>query len=281
VLTLNLGPLAVSGAHVALAAAMIVAAAAGRLAGRSAGTGIGHVLVDMLLAGLIVGRIVFVVVWFDLYRGAPWSILDVRDGGFTPWAAWSAAFLTAVWRARRMPALRAPLAVGLAVGGIAWVVMNGAVRLLERPALPDLTLVTLAGDPVVLSQVAAGKPMVVNLWATWCPPCRREMPVLAAAQRREKGIHVVFVNQGEDAVTVHRYLAATEPDLEHVLLDRAAALGRAVGSSALPTTLFYDARGRLVATHLGELSAASLASKLQPLVPSGASSSTGSAPRSP
>ena len=118
-----------------------------------------------------------------------------------------------------------------------------------------------------MAALAAGQPLVVNLWASWCPPCRREMPVLAAAQQRTSGVRFVFANQGEDAAAVLRYLAASNKELQlsNVVFDPTAALGRAVGSKALPTTLFYDATGRLVDTHLGELSAASLASKLQPL----------------
>ena len=107
--------------------------------------------------------------------------------------------------------------------------------------------------------------MVVNLWASWCPPCRREMPVLAAAQQRETGVMFVFANQGEDAATAQRYLGDSALHLANVLLDSGTELGRTVGSTALPTTLFYDAGGRLVDTHLGELSAASLASKLNQL----------------
>ena len=77
----------------------------------------------------------------------------------------------------------------------------------------------------------------------------------------------MFVNQGEDGETAQRYLSAGQLNLANVLLDPGAALGREVGSGALPTTLFYDANGRQVDTHLGELSAASLASKLNSLRP--------------
>ncbi|GBL46185.1 thioredoxin [Sulfuriferula multivorans] len=264
-LSMNVGPFALSGNVLLLLAAGLVAAGVGHLVGRRQQTGIVNTLSDMLIAGVIVARIAFVALWFDTYRSSPWSMLDIRDGGFTPWAGMAAALLVAIWRGWRQPALRKPLLLGLTAGALVWGALFGALRTTERPALPKLALTTLAGAPTSLAALADGKPMVVNLWASWCPPCRREMPVLAATQQRETGVRFVFVNQGEDGATAQRYLSAGQLNLANVLLDPGAALGREVGSGALPTTLFYDANGRLVDNHLGELSAASLASKLEPL----------------
>jgi len=264
-LTVNLGPLPVPIALLLVMVALLVAAGVGRLAGRDQQTGIFNILTDMLIAAVLVARIAFVAVWFDTYRGTPWSMLDIRDGGFTPWAGVVAALLVAIWRGWRSAALRKPLALGLAAGALAWGGMFGAILMMDNTALPKVSLTTLAGEPADLAALAAGKPMVVNLWASWCPPCRREMPVLAAAQKQETGVSFVFANQGEDGTTAQHYLTAARLDLANVLLDPAAGIGREVGSGALPTTLFYAANGRLIDTHLGELSAASLASKLNQL----------------
>jgi thiol-disulfide isomerase/thioredoxin len=264
-LSVNIGPFALSGSVLMLLAAGLVAAGVGHLAGHRQQTGIVNTLSDMLLAGVLVARFTFVAFWFDAYRSVPWSMLDIRDGGFMIWPGIAAALLVALWRGWRQPTLRKPLLLGLAAGVLVWGALFGALRMTDQPALPALSLTTLAGDPVRLAALADGKPMVVNLWASWCPPCRREMPVLAAAQQRESGVTFVFVNQGEDGATAQHFLSEGRFGLANVLLDPAAALGREVGSGALPTTLFYDASGRLVATHLGELSAASLASKLSPL----------------
>lgn len=265
-LTVNLGPFAVPISQLVLMMALLVALGVGYLVGRRQQTGgIGHILSDMLLVALLVARIAFVAIWFDTYRNAPWSMLDIRDGGFSPWAGVAAALLVAIWRGWRRAALRKPLILGLAAGALAWGGMFGALRMLERPILPKLSLATLAGEPADLAALAAGKPLVVNLWATWCPPCRREMPVLAAAQQQETGVTFVFANQGEDGATIQHYLTASRLDLANVLLDPGAHLGREVGSTGLPTTLFYDANGRMVDTHVGELSPASLASKLKRL----------------
>lgn len=267
-LSVNLGPFALPVNVLLLLVAGLVAAGVGRLAGRRQKIGIASVLGDMLLAGVLVARIAFVAFWFGTYRNTPWSMLDIRDGGFMIGPGIAAALGLAFWRGWRQPALRKPLLVGLAAGALVWGALFGTLRLTEKPMLPTLSLTSLAGDPVKLAALADGKPLVVNLWASWCPPCRREMPVLAAAQQRETGVRFVFVNQGEDAATAQRYLSAGRLDLANVLLDPDAALGREVGSGALPTTLFYNANGQLVDTHVGELSAASLASKLASLRPS-------------
>ena len=264
-LSVNLGPLALPISALLLLTAGLVAAGVGHLVGRHHQAGIVNTLSDMLLAGVLVARLTFVVFWFDAYRSAPWSMLDIRDGGFMFWPGIAAALLVAAWRGWRQVALRKPLGAGLAAGALVWGALFGALRMTEPPALPTLSLTTLAGDPVKLAALADGKPMVVNLWASWCPPCRREMPVLAAAQQRETGVRFVFANQGENAATVQRYLSASRLDLANVLLDRDTKLGFVAGSGMLPITLFYDASGQLVASRRGELSAASLASNLNQL----------------
>jgi thiol-disulfide isomerase/thioredoxin len=193
-------------------------------------------------------------------------MIDIRDGGFSPWAGVVAAVVVALWRGWRRAALRGPLVAGLLAGTLIWIVSPAVLRMGTGPALSDLdeiSLMTLQGTPQSLSSLAQGRPVVVNLWATWCPPCRREMPELAAAQQRLPGVTFIFANQGENPVTVQKYLAVSQLVLVNVVLDSSKKLGEQLGSTALPTTLFFNASGRLVDTHLGALSSASLASKLK------------------
>jgi thiol-disulfide isomerase/thioredoxin len=271
---ISIGPLAVPAQLAILLLCVLLAAAVGYASGRRQRVGVLPSLLDMLLAGLLAARIAFVAVWFEQYRGAPWSVFDIRDGGFLTWAGVVAAGLVALWQAWRRAPLRKPLALALLAGALGWFTAPGALRFGANPTLSQLstiTLLTLQGGPARLVDLAAGKPTVVNLWATWCPPCRREMPVLAEAQQRRTDLSFVFANQGDDAVTVQHYLDEGKFSLGNVLVDPTKRLGQKYGSMAMPTTLFYDASGRLVDTHLGALSAASLASALRKLQNQGVS----------
>lgn len=267
-LATSVGPFALSTQLMMLLICAVVAAAIGHFVGRHQKVSIGGTLADMALVAGLSARLAFVALWFEHYRNAPWSIFDIRDGGFTPWVGVLAAILVAIWQGWRHATLRGPLLMGLLAGTLTWIASLAVLRLGEGPTLSDIeeiSFTTLQDKPETLAGLAHGRPLVVNLWATWCPPCRREMPVLAAAQLQVPGVNFVFANQGEYAVTVQKYLAASQLSLANVLLDPGKKLGQQLGSMALPTTLFYDASGRLVDTHLGALSSASLASKLDKL----------------
>jgi len=162
----------------------------------------------------------------------------------------------------RTPWWRTRWFAGLAVLVLALAGIFFAVQLMESATLPIAELTTMEGKVTDLTMQAAGKPIVVNLWATWCPPCRLELPFLLAAQRQEPGITFVFVDQGEDATTVGRYLSGEQLALANVLLDMGSKLGREIGSNGLPVTLFYDSTGRIADSHVGAISPALLDAKL-------------------
>lgn len=257
-LTLNIGPLALGVNHVLLFGSLLVATLVGWLIGRRYGCNPEHQLFRSLLVGLLVARLAFVLVYAEFYRDAPWRAVDIRDGGFIAWPGVLAGLALGVWYCWRQTQLRRSLGVAMGVGLALWLGGSLLLHALEQGTrLPDLQVRDMQGNAVNLRDYA-GQPLVVNLWATWCPPCRREMPVLMQAQQREAAITFLFVNQGESAALVSEFLAAQQLSLGHLLLDEQVKLGQLVGSRALPTTLFYDAEGRQIGSHLGELSHASL-----------------------
>ena len=108
---------------------------------------------------------------------------------------------------------------------------------------PNMALQALDGKPVMLKALR-GKAVVLNFWATWCPPCRAEMAALNQVQHTlaDRGLVVLGVNQLEAAQTVTRFLQEQRLDFP-VALDSFGAASQAYRVSALPTTYFIDRDG--------------------------------------
>ncbi|WP_240096891.1 redoxin family protein [Thermomonas flagellata] len=267
----SLGPFPIDAVILLLAWALAAGVAAG-IARRlpEPRPAVAPALLDALLVGVLAARVGFVLRWWRAYLADPWAVLRLGDGGYLGWLGVLAALAFLVWRIRRQPALRQPLAWGAGVGLAVWLGLGLLhARMLAGAVLPAVTLeLQTATTPAArtdLAALAGGRPLVVNLWATWCPPCRREMPVLARAQAAHPQVAFVFANQGETPAEVAAFLQRQPFALQNVVRDPASALMQAAGSRGLPTTLFYDARGHLVQAHMGELTEAGLARQLQAL----------------
>ncbi len=264
--SLQIGPLALPyGLLLTMAAIGLGWFIARRLA-RTAGIDAEQVLTRMLLVGLVAARLAFVWQWRGPYFDAPVSILDIRDGGWDAAMGLAAAGLYGLYRIRSAPGLRKPVLAAVLTTGLVWALGSVAITMGSREAvaLPQLGLATLDGRAVPLDGFV-GKPTVVNLWATWCPPCRREMPVLQQAQGANPDVNFVFVNQGEKPDAIQSFIDRQGLTLRNVLVDERLQTGSALGHRALPTTLFFDARGQLASTRIGELSQATLAQRLSDL----------------
>lgn len=126
---------------------------------------------------------------------------------------------------------------------------------------PDFKLTDLNGKQVSLSSFK-GKGVVLNFWATWCPPCRAELPDFQKEHKAGKKYRVVTVNLREDKKTVQNFVKKggyTFP----VLLDSAGKVGNLYQVRGIPTTYFIDKNGIVREVVVGALSGPQLRQKIK------------------
>lgn len=125
---------------------------------------------------------------------------------------------------------------------------------LEQPsfAAPDFKLEGLDGNTHELSNYL-GKPLVVNFWATWCPPCRAEIPSLNRAwqQLKDDGVKLIAISAGEDYDAVFAFTAEVEVDFP-LLLDPNNTAFTDWPLRGLPTTYVLNSKGEVVYRAIGE-----------------------------
>lgn len=211
-------------------------------------------------AGVVSARLGHVIENFDTFAATPWRVLAIWQGGFSlPWAVLPVLLVTALVLPR--PRLATWGLAAVAAGALAWTTVDRLTTDTNLPRLPDMTLKAVDGPPVTLAD-SAGRPTVINTWATWCPPCRREMPLLAEAARAQPEVRFIFANQGEDPAKIRAYLAREKLQLPNVVLDTAMAIPRHYGAVGVPMTLFVRSDGSLAGHHTGEISPEQLKAKL-------------------
>lgn len=159
------------------------------------------------------------------------------------WAAGMTVRLLLLWVLALSPGCGRPLplAVGPNPGALA----------------PDFIVTTVAGDTVQLADLR-DRPLLINFWATWCAPCKREMPLLQALHSNadgaapDKTVAVLAVNYGEPLAHVADYVTMAEYTLP-VALDPDMKLARTYLIHGMPTSFFIDRAGVVRRVHVGEL----------------------------
>lgn len=123
---------------------------------------------------------------------------------------------------------------------------------------PTFALLSLEGEWVQLEELR-GQPLILNFWATWCAPCRAEMPELEALYQRERasGLRILAINSGESADVVQTWVEDLGLHFD-ILLDQGRQIERLYRVRGQPTTYVLSPEGEIVAVFLGPTSAATL-----------------------
>ncbi len=122
-----------------------------------------------------------------------------------------------------------------------------------RTAAPAMALKDIDGQTVDLAKLR-GKVVVVNFWATWCPPCRREFPSMERLRQKlaDKPLLILAVNEGENAEAIEQFTYALDVQPQFpVLLDPEGDAMALWPVRGLPTTFILDKRGRLAYRAIG------------------------------
>lgn len=172
---------------------------------------------------------------------------------------------------------RVALIGAFVIVGLAWIQLgrvpadSASTSLFVSPRVgssaPDFTLARSDGETVTLSDLQ-GQAVILNFWATWCAPCRAEMPALERVYQagQDKGLVVLGVNQMEPKERVERFLAEMKVTFP-IVLDFDAEVGRIYRVYAMPTTYFIDRQGVIRDVVIGgPLSEALLQSKVGALL---------------
>lgn len=188
------------------------------------------------------------------FLAEPLRALYVWQGGFMIEAGLALALVWTLIRFRHELRLALWAALPAAISAyVAFFVLQLAGGAPATPLPSGETLRTLAGEPFQPATLE-GAPLVINLWASWCPPCRREMPMMADVAANTDEARLVFVNQGEGADVVRGFLDTENLKLDHVVLDSLGEFGRHYSVPGLPATFFIGSDGLLQSVHMGEIS---------------------------
>ena len=167
--------------------------------------------------------------------------------------------------------------IALVIGlGAAWTWFNRLPEIAATPALaqphtgfaaPNFALTSTQGESFTIANLK-GKVVLINFWATWCPPCRAEMPAIDAAYRvnKDAGFVVLAVDQMESADVVNAFGAKYNLSFP-LLLDGNGAINRQYLVSALPTSFFVDRNGVIRDMMIGgSMSREFIEGKIKPLL---------------
>ena len=160
-----------------------------------------------------------------------------------------------------------PLLVFFALAGLLFSSLGNDPRLLPSAklgqTLPDFSLPSLYGDETLTAESVSGEAFLLNIWATWCPSCRVEHPVLNLLAK--EGVNIYGLNYKDNATEALSYLKQLGNPYEIVIRDDSGDFGLDLGVYGAPETYIVDANNRIIYRHVGVVTEENWVSTLQPL----------------
>lgn len=172
----------------------------------------------------------------------------------------------------------APLVVAglLAILFLAGLFMGDPSRLpsaYQDKNLPPFSLPGLVQKPgferkpgITQADLATGSPVLLNIWASWCGPCRDEHPILM--QLADAGVVIFGLNYKDNEAAAQRFLGRLGNPYQEIGVDKTGRVAIELGVYGVPETFLLDARGRVVARHVGPLDAKVLQEQILPYLQS-------------
>ncbi|MBY0564625.1 MAG: DsbE family thiol:disulfide interchange protein [Hyphomonadaceae bacterium] len=157
---------------------------------------------------------------------------------------------------KRVLAFLPLIALAALVAVSAFLLLRGGEResfasgMVDRPA-PTYAVTRLGGGDLVTSDAMRGRPYIINIFASWCTPCRAEHPVLMALE--ERGVAIVGVAYKDEAEDTQRFLDELGDPFAVVGMDPDGRLGLELGVTGAPETFVVDRDGVIRAVHRGPL----------------------------
>ena len=121
-------------------------------------------------------------------------------------------------------------------------------------SIADIELSKLDGTSTSIGAASKDRPLLVSLWAVWCQPCKRELPVLQDISRQREDLAILAVNIGDDPETITSFLVENGLSIP-VVIDNNGALLEALDAATVPVTVLFDTDGKILWSHLGVVSA--------------------------
>jgi thiol-disulfide isomerase/thioredoxin len=238
-----------------------------------------------LWIGIVASRLSFALLNRDSFSAKPWSVLYLWQPGYLFSAGIITALAYVLYRIHRQEAKQRRATISSLSAGFSLPVLLFISMLLTMNQFVDTEIfipgdtvpgdkatTDLYGKPVSFADFA-GKGLVVSFWATWCPPCRREMPLLEEVYSKYKSKEIVVIGVSMDSShkTIKNYIESvgvTYPIWGNIVTNgSSASLSNMFGIVGFPTTFFVDTNGVIQSSYVGELNLAILNNRIPELMP--------------